>query len=100
MLFSGELTQTSDKMCAIQRISFRKIVYIQQLSLHGSIMCCNRRYISGYISDTACEVSCVGRCNVAFFMWGLVFVGVRIRSLHHGQEHIKDLFRQYFASLC
>jgi len=62
-------------------------------------MCCNRQYISGYVPDTACEVSCVGRCIVAFFIWRLVSVRFRIRSLHHGQEHIKDLFRQSFASL-
>jgi hypothetical protein len=64
-------------------------------------MCCNRQYISGYIPDTACEVSCVGRCSVAFFMWRLVSMRVRTNtcSLHHGQERIKDLFRQYFASL-
>lgn len=43
--------------------------------------------------------SCVGRCIVAFFMWRFESVRVRTRILHHGQEHVKDLFRQYFASL-
>jgi hypothetical protein len=62
-------------------------------------MCCNRQYISGYIPDTACEVSCVGRCSVTFFMWRLFSVCFRIRSLHHEKEHIRDLFRHYFTSL-
>jgi hypothetical protein len=35
MLFSGEITQIPAMMCAIQRISFRKIVDIEKLSLHG-----------------------------------------------------------------
>lgn len=58
-----------------------------------------------YISDRACQVYRVWRCSVLnecpveLFRGSVVFVRVCIKSVCHGQQQTKALFRQYCVRL-